>query len=246
MIKSETTALLVDAGISAKKIIEGLCQTETAVESVRGLLITHEHTDHIRGAKTLMKKGRNISMYATEKTLTAAGFTDIPNTERVVPDNEFEIGDIGVRAFRVSHDAADPVGYSFYYKKKQISIITDTGFVHDGILEEITDADILILEANYDEDMLRIGRYPWFLKQRIIGDTGHLSNEAAGKILLSLLSGNRKERKVLLAHMSRENNFPAMAYQTVKNILEESNYYIGRHLELSTIGRDEISLVFQT
>ncbi|MGI6751722.1 MAG: MBL fold metallo-hydrolase [Anaerovoracaceae bacterium] len=246
LIKSETTALLVDAGISAKKIIDGLDHTGTPMDSLKGLLITHEHTDHVKGAKTFMKKAKNALMYATEKTFEAAGFPDTLHMESVLPERDFQIGDIGIRAFRLSHDAADPVGYSFSHRGKQISVITDTGIVYDEVLEQIIEADLLVLEANYDVDMLKIGRYPWFLKQRIAGDKGHLSNEAAGQILLRLLSSKGKERKVLLAHMSRENNFPAMAYQTVKNILEEGNYYIGKHLELSMIVRDEISGIFQT
>jgi phosphoribosyl 1,2-cyclic phosphodiesterase len=102
-----------------------------------------------------------------------------------------------------------------------------------------------VLEANHDVDMLKIGKYPWFLKQRILGDSGHLSNESAAETLVKLLSEKEKKRKIFLAHLSRENNFPEMAYQTVKNILEEGNYYIGKHLELATIIRDEVSLVYQ-
>ena len=110
---------------------------------------------------------------------------------------------------------------------------------------KIKEADILILEANHDVDMLKLGRYPWFLKQRVLGEEGHLSNTAAGETLLRLLSESEKERFVLLAHLSRENNFPEMAYQTVKNILEEADFYIGKHLKLSTIIRDEVSLIYE-
>ncbi len=156
----------------------------------------------------------------------------------------FTVGDIEIKAFNVSHDAADPVGYSFYCMGKQISIVTDTGCIKDEVVEEIVEADILVIEANHDVDMLRIGRYPWYLKQRILGDSGHLSNESAGKALTRLLSRHSKERRILLAHLSKENNFPEMAYQTVKNILEEQNYYIGTHTKLGTLIRDEISIVY--
>lgn len=110
---------------------------------------------------------------------------------------------------------------------------------------EIVDADILVLEANHDVDMLRIGKYPWFLKQRVLSNEGHLSNEAAGNALVQLISSKEKERCVLLAHLSRENNFPEMAYQTVKNILEESEYYIGKHVYLDTLLRDTLSSLYE-
>jgi phosphoribosyl 1,2-cyclic phosphodiesterase len=117
--------------------------------------------------------------------------------------------------------------------------------VADETVDEIRDADLLVLEANHDVDMLKIGRYPWFLKQRILGDHGHLSNETAAKILVRLLSERTKERRILLAHLSRENNFPEMAYQTVKNILEEDNFFIGKHIELSTVVREDVSVLYQ-
>lgn len=169
-----------------------------------------------------------------------------PSHRKSFENNQpFAIGDIIIKAFQVSHDAADPVGYSFYSGGRQISIVTDTGCIRDDLFQEVLDADILVIEANHDVDMLRIGRYPWFLKQRILGDHGHLSNECTGRTLARLLSQRQKERRILLAHLSRENNFPEMAYQTVKNILEEQDYYIGTHVKLGTIVRDEISEVYQ-
>lgn len=246
LVRANGTALLVDAGISMRKIWNGLQATKTEPEHLAGVLITHEHSDHVKSLGSLLKKKKDLPAYANEKTWKAIG--DLAGFERrkSFENNEpFTIGDITVKAFQVSHDAADPVGYSFYFQGSQISIVTDTGFIGDELLEEVTEADILVIEANHDVDMLRIGRYPWFLKQRILGDRGHLSNECAGRTLARLLSRRQKERRILLAHLSRENNFPEMAYQTVKNILEEQNYYIGTHTKLSTIVRDEISAVYQ-
>lgn len=246
LIKSDKTALLVDAGISARRIAAGLKQTETAEEQLLALLVTHEHSDHIRSLGTLMKQRRNLFAYANTKTWCALGEIVKPNQRKLFENGQsFLIGDITVKAFQVCHDAADPVGYSFYAQGKQVSIVTDTGCIREEMIEEVREADILVLEANHDVDMLKIGRYPWFLKQRILGDRGHLSNETAAKMLLRLLSEQKKDRRILLAHLSRENNFPEMAYQTVKNILEEENYYIGRHIELNTIVKDEISMTYQ-
>jgi phosphoribosyl 1,2-cyclic phosphodiesterase len=246
LIKSETTAILVDAGISAKRIIAGLQHTDTTEEQLMALLVTHEHVDHIRSLSTMMKRRKNIEAYANEKTWVRLGDVVEESRRKCFENSQpFEVGDITVKAFQVCHDAVDPVGYSFYAQGKQISIITDTGCIQEEMLKEVQDADLLVLEANHDVDMLKFSRYPWFLKQRILGDRGHLSNETAARLLVKIISGCSKERCILLAHLSRENNFPEMAYQTVKNILEEENYYIGTHIELNTIVRDEISMIYQ-
>lgn len=245
LIKSENTAILVDAGISGKRILEALDASGTPREQLAALLITHEHIDHTKSVKTLMKREPSLKAYANAMTWDQL---DCPFCERKVTfetGEDFQIGDVMVKTFRVSHDAAEPVGYSFYSGGKQISVVTDTGCMSEDIIAEIKDADILILEANHDVDMLKLGKYPWFLKQRVLGAEGHLSNEAAGETILRLLSEHDKERQVLLAHLSRENNFPEMAYQTVKNILEEADFYIGKHLKLTTITRDEVSLTYE-
>ncbi|MGI6727077.1 MAG: MBL fold metallo-hydrolase [Anaerovoracaceae bacterium] len=246
MVKTKETALLIDAGISAKKIFAGLEQTDTNKEELTGLLVTHEHSDHVRSLGTVLKRQKDLSVYANEKTLYALEKTVEPIRSKPFKNGKpFTIGDISVKAFQVSHDAADPVGYSFYADGKQISIVTDTGCIREEMIHEVVDADILVLEANHDVNMLKIGRYPWFLKQRILGEKGHLSNETAGKFLVKLLSKQIKERRILLAHLSHQNNFPEMAFQTVKNILEEERYYIGTNVKLNTIIRDEISSVYQ-
>lgn len=246
LVKSETTALLVDAGISGKKIYEGLEMTATPKEQLTALLITHEHIDHTKSIRTLLKKEKTLKAYANAMTWAQIDAQICEEQKEVFETGEmFFIGDIMIKTFHVSHDAAEPVGYTFSSGGKQISIVTDTGCMSEEIISEIKEADILILEANHDVDMLKVGRYPWFLKQRVLGEEGHLSNEAAGEAILRLLSENGKERCVLLAHLSRENNFPEMAYQTVKNILEEANFYIGKQLELNMIIRDKISLVYE-
>jgi len=246
LVKSEHTAILVDAGISKKRIYEGLELTATPREQLAALLITHEHSDHIKSIRTFLKKEKSVKAYANAMTWRQIGCQVCEEQIEVFETGDsFRIGDITVKSFRVSHDAAEPVGFTFSSGGKQISIVTDTGCMSEEIISEIVDADILILEANHDVDMLKIGRYPWFLKQRVLSAEGHLSNAAAGETILRLLSEREKERYVLLAHLSKENNFPEMAYQTVKNILEEADYYIGKHLKLNTIMRDEISLIYE-
>jgi len=246
LVKTENTAVLVDAGISGKRIFEGLEKTGTPRDQLAALLVTHEHTDHVKSLGTVLKREKEVKAYANALTWQKiSGQISAEQTKVFQTGDIFQIGDITVKSFPVSHDAADPVGYTLSAGGRQVSIVTDTGIMNEDSFAEAADADILILEANHDTDMLKIGRYPWFLKQRILGDKGHLSNTAAGEALRRLISERQKDRRVLLAHLSRENNFPEMAYQTVKNVLEEAEYYIGRHLELGTIVRDEISLVYE-
>jgi phosphoribosyl 1,2-cyclic phosphodiesterase len=214
---------------------------------LRALLLTHEHTDHVSGLAALMKKSADITAYANKATWTAIGM----HAEAVAPDRirhfvtgaHFTIGDIAIKSFAVSHDAAEPVGYTLRCKDRRICIVTDTGCMDDELFAEIEGADTLVLESNHDEDMLKYGKYPKFLKRRVLGDAGHLSNAAAGNIIRRLMETGKKKRRVLLAHLSRENNFPEMAMQTIKNILEESGYYIGADMRIDAIPRDEIGLI---
>ncbi|QIB67905.1 MBL fold metallo-hydrolase [Aminipila butyrica] len=246
LIKSDTTALLVDAGISGKKILEGLSATQTPQEQVKGILVTHEHIDHVKSLRVLSKKLPDTHTYANRGTWTQIGDT-VPAAQQktFITREEFVIGDIRVKPFPISHDAAEPVGFSLFAAEKQITIVTDTGCITDEIFDEIKQADLLALEANHDENMLKVGRYPWNVKQRILGRTGHLSNVSAGECLCRLMDECcSKPRRVLLAHLSRENNFPEMAYQTIKNVLEESEHYLGSQLQLTTMMKDEISMIY--
>ncbi len=242
LVRTESTSVLVDAGISKKKIQEGLCTLGIQLESIQGLLITHEHTDHTKSVSTVSKGCPKLEIYATDGTWENME-QEVPSTRRhsVKAGELFSIGDLQVRPFCLSHDAAQPVGYSFLSGGKQITVVTDTGCCSEEILNQAQKADLLVLEANHDVDMLRIGKYPWFLKQRVLSDQGHLSNEAAGHCIVELLRREEKQRCVVLAHLSRENNFPEMAYQTVKNILEDADYYIGNQVRLGLLKRDGIS-----
>ena len=241
LVQTDSTAVVVDAGISGKKIQTGLTEAG-AQDIVSGLFLTHEHVDHVKSVSILAKRLPQISVYATQGTWEHMEHTVPAGQQKALAEgDQLTIGDLEVRVFGLSHDAAQPVGYSFRHQGKQITIVTDTGCYSEEILREAEDADLLILEANHDVDMLRIGKYPWFLKQRVLSDVGHLSNEAAGKCLVELLRRKEKERRVYLAHLSRENNFPEMAYQTVKNILEDADYYIGNQVQLITLRRDGIS-----
>jgi len=245
LVRSETTALLVDVGISGRKIIDNLGKSLTRMEDLAAILITHEHSDHVKSLRTMTKKVPHIRTYANQGTWEQVQDL-VKEEQRAVFETgtTFVIGDIKVKPFPICHDAVEPVGFSFYDGSKQISIVTDTGCLNNEIFEEIREADLLILEANHDVEMLRIGRYPWFLKQRILGEKGHLSNVDAASTICRLLAETKKYRHVLLAHLSRENNFPEMAYQTIKNLLEESDYFIDQNVCLNVIARDEMSALY--
>lgn len=240
-----STSLLVDAGISGKKIIEGIEKIDEDKESLAAILVTHEHIDHVKSLKVMGKKVPGLKVYANEDTWHH--IEDKVEEERrctFVPGKEFKVGDINVRSFRTSHDAACSVGFSFYDDERKISIVTDTGYIPEHIYEEIKDADILVIEANHDVNVLAMCSYPYNTKRRIAGDEGHLSNEACGNCIARLVSELPKPRQVLLAHLSKENNSPDLAHLTIKNILEESRLKIGEDLRMDVITRDKVSPVY--
>jgi len=246
LVRSEKTSILVDAGISARQILTKLGETGLSPDCLDGVLLTHEHSDHIQGLKTLNKK-YNLRIYANLRTLQNAEVDSSAESTTVIETGScFEIGDITVTSFPVSHDAGEPVGYFFVKDGCKISVVTDTGIVTEGARRAIDGADILVLESNHDENVLRLGHYPWFLKQRILGDKGHLSNEAASEALSQILlkekeEGRFRRRTVLLAHLSKENNFPEMALITMKNILEQSGFVINREVIVEVLPRSESS-----
>jgi phosphoribosyl 1,2-cyclic phosphodiesterase len=222
-----TRFVLVDAGISGKQIREGLASLGLSPENLCGVFLTHSHGDHVKGLAQVMKHAKNASVYANDVTLRESGLTLAEERIRRFETGEtFFLGDLEVRTFPVSHDTGDPAGFTFRRGGRQLSIVTDTGVVTPAVAQQIRGADLLVLESNHDVNILRMGHYPWFLKQRILGETGHLSNEAAASALADALlaakaAGERADKTVLLAHLSKENNFPEMAMATVNNILEE-------------------------
>ncbi len=219
---SGKTHLLIDAGISAKRIEAGLNTIGLSISDMDAVLITHEHSDHINGLKAVAKK-REIPIFATRGTIdeiiskTSCGI-DPALFNEVRADNEFEIKDVLIDPIRISHDAAEPVCYrlsSGSESDPSVAVCTDLGTYDDYIVDRLSGVSSLLLEANHDIKMLEAGPYPYFLKKRILGDKGHLSNDSAGELLSRLYScGNL--RQVLLGHLSEENNYAALAFETVR------------------------------
>lgn len=217
-VGSENTGVLIDAGISGKKVEAGLNAIDRTAKEIDGILITHEHSDHIKGLGVLSRK-YSLPIYATKETAEAImqtgslGTIDPELFCLIEPDEEFTVGDLKILPFEISHDAAHPVGYRLECGGKSVGIATDLGQYSQYTIERLQKVNALLLEANHDVNMLQVGRYPYYLKRRILGKRGHLSNESAGQLLCRLLHDQLKA--VFLGHLSKENNYEALAYEAV-------------------------------
>jgi phosphoribosyl 1,2-cyclic phosphodiesterase len=217
-VGSNNTNLLVDAGISAKRIECGLNEIDIKPDTLQGILITHEHSDHVSGLGILARK-YHIPIYATYETARAIGkiksLGEIPEElyHYINPNEEFFINDINVEPFSTSHDASNPVCYTVQSEGHKVGIATDLGKYDDYIVSKLTDSEVLYIEANHDVNMLMVGKYPYYLKQRILGDRGHLSNETSANLISKLI--HPRLQYILLAHLSKENNYEELAYETV-------------------------------
>lgn len=226
-VGSDKTSLLVDVGISKKRIQEGLRSIAIDFTDINGILITHEHIDHIR-AIGVISRAYGIPIYSTEDTCReisrckSLGEFDIGLLNPIEPDKEFIIGDMTIIPHSIWHDAVDPVCYSLFNEGKKISVATDIGNYDDYLINSLKDSDALLIESNHDIRMLQVGPYPYELKRRVLSDRGHLSNEASGRLIKSLLNNHLKA--IFLGHLSLENNYPELAYETVKVELGDNPY----------------------
>lgn len=226
VVSNGDTNLLVDAGLSMKKIEQLLKLQQFDARKLHGILVTHEHSDHIKAIGPLSRK-YELPVYANDQTWQAmlknVGEIKAEHQRTVATGERLKLGSLEVESFPISHDAAEPVGYCFADQQMKLSVATDLGYVSPKVKEMIEDSDVLVLESNHDVEMLRIGHYPWNIKRRIMGDTGHLSNEAAGEALCDLIS--RRTKRVYLAHLSKDHNLMDLAKLTVNNILEERQMF---------------------
>lgn len=216
-IDMEGSRLLVDAGISARRIKQELGHIGYSIEELDGVFITHEHSDHIKGLATLTKK-YGVPVYSRPETFRAMScYREIPQSCINPIIDRVRLKKVTVKAFGIPHDAADPVGYSIMGSVKCV-VATDMGFVDSSLRRELEAARVMVLEANHDVEMLKNGEYPWPLKQRILSNRGHLSNMDTAWTLVHL---KQKPQKVLLAHLSEANNLPELALSTVGQILNQ-------------------------
>lgn len=256
LAKSDTTTILIDVGITGKRVFAGLAEKGIDPADLSGILITHEHIDHVRSLRMVARKAVNAKVFASGGTLEAVSDMVAPGKSCTVRAGEpRDIGDIQVTPFALSHDAAEPMGFTLQCEGRRLTIVTDTGCISREIEEQIAAADLLVLEANHEVNILKMGAYPYSLKRRILGEKGHLSNETAGEILCRMLHAPMRQQrvsaggchcvgpdgvpKVVLAHLSKENNTPGQAYLTIRNILFEEDLYIDKDLTLTIAARDE-------
>lgn len=244
-VGSDCAHVLIDAGISGRRVEAGLNSLELTGRDLDGILITHEHSDHIKGLGVIARK-YGIPIYATGGTVDAmvrsGSLGKIPEGifREIREDESFLIKDLVVNPFTIPHDAAQPVGYRLECGKHSVGIATDLGKYNEYIIENLQNLDALLLEANHDIRMLQVGRYPYYLKQRIMGDRGHLSNENAGQLLCRLLHDNLKA--VFLGHLSKENNYEELAYETVcSEVTMGDNPYKSKDFKIQVAKRDYIS-----
>lgn len=227
VVENEKARLLVDAGLSARRIEQLMSERDTSCSRVDAILVTHEHSDHVKGLGPVARRFK-LPIYANEKTWARLDtiIGEIDAEQRVVLETggTYDFDTLRVESYPISHDAADPVGYCFYSGEEKLSLVTDLGYISPKVKEKVVDSDVLILEANHDIEMLRVGSYPWNLKRRILGDTGHLSNQAAGEALGELISS--KTKRIYLAHLSREHNMLDLARMTVNSVVEEFGIHL--------------------
>ncbi len=246
MVGSDNHHVLVDAGISGKRIENGLNQLGLKASELDGILVTHEHIDHIAGLGVMARR-YGLPIYATKGTkdailrTTSVGKIDAELIHEIRPDEVFNIGDLSIDPMHVSHDAADPVAYIVRNGDKGVGVVTDLGVYTDYTIEKISGLDALLLEANHDVKMLEVGSYPYQLKQRILGERGHLSNISSGRLLTKILHDRFKT--VVLGHLSKENNMPELAYETVRLEVttDDECPYNGNDFPILVARRDEVS-----
>ena len=266
IIRAGEAVLLLDAGLSARKIVSALDDCGLSPEDVDAVLITHEHIDHVRSIRAIAGKCCNAEVYASSGTIAGCdNFCYVPEERLnivcrgdsfIVSGKDSEAKSPMVRCFALSHDAREPIGYSIICDGEQLTVVTDTGIITDEIFGEMKTADMLVFEANHEEQMLMYGPYPYNVKQRIKSDYGHLSNVTAGEILASLIRERLDACKeaseeegpayntapeIMLAHLSDKNNTPYQARLTIEDILHSNGYERDEHYSLSIAAREGLT-----
>lgn len=232
LVQSDHTKILVDAGVSCKKIVNALASLNIAIEEIDAIFVTHEHIDHAQSIGTISKK-YNIPVYANKKTWQAMPNqmekVDVKNIYYFSNNEEFSFKDLKIFPFSIPHDAANPCGFNIYHDKTKLSIATDIGHMDNQVLNNLKNSKFILLESNYEPEVLKCGPYPYHLKERISSPIGHLSNIDAGKTI-NYLSNYGLETAVL-GHLSKENNFPELAYKSVVEQIEQNEKL---HIEVAS------------
>ena len=238
-LSTDRGSVLIDCGMSGKQTLEAMSQNGLRPEELQAILITHEHSDHVKGAGILSRR-LDLPIYATEGTWQGmeAALGEIPSHHRVVitAGESFFLNDLEIMPFSIPHDANDPTGYRIYTPQASVAVATDLGYFADNVRDAIMGAEVVLLESNHDPDMLKQNAfYPAHLKKRILGKKGHLSNESGAAAAVELAQNGT--RHLLLGHLSSENNTPDLAYRTTLCALERAGAEIDRDVTLNVAGR---------
>lgn len=245
-VETEEARLLIDAGLSGKRIEQLMSEVDIDPTSLDALLVTHEHADHIKGLG-IMARRYNLPIFANGPTWDVLPplIGEVNEAQKQIFETGAvkQFGNLTVESFGISHDAAEPMGFCFYEGDLKLSLTTDTGYVSEKVKAKISGSDVMIFESNHDVEMLRMGSYPWSIKRRILSDYGHLSNEMAGDALIDIMNGDTD--RVYLAHLSKDNNIPQLAHLTVKNILEEHGITEGKDITLFETYPDKPTAMYE-
>lgn len=232
-VGTDKQKLLVDVGLSGKQTEALMNQVQASLSDISGILVTHEHSDHIKGLGVVARKYK-LPIYANEKTWKAmeSHIGTIPMEQKFIfsTGTVQSFGDIEVESFGVSHDAAEPMFYTFHHEGRKLALITDTGYVSDRMKGVIKGANVFVFESNHDVEMLRMGHYPWNIKRRILSDVGHVSNEDAALAMSDVITDDTKH--VYLAHLSKDNNMKELAQMAVSQVLESQGLPVGHKFYL--------------
>lgn len=248
VVCGDNTKILIDAGICLKDIEARLKLVGVNPAEINAILVTHEHSDHIKGIGAFMRKYKNtylvVCMASSTAVVNKIGNVNIKNVVGFEANQQFKLGEFMVQSFSLPHDCASCVGYSITKDNKKISIATDFGHTTTEIVEKLYNSSLVILESNHDEAMLKSNpHYTAHLKRRILGSHGHISNNTAAQIVCELAQNNVPQ--VVLAHLSPENNTPELAYSTICNYLQQAGITPGEHIKIDVANRFAVGNVFE-
>jgi len=244
LISNEDTNILIDAGVSASRIIASLDEAGLSAGQINAILVTHEHSDHIAGIRVLCHR-YNIAVFANASTM-AGVLKSAPDISQgsahiIEASKVYNIGSMKIKPFVTPHDSASSVGYVIESDQKRYAVATDIGCITKSMLSNLAGCEAVVVEANHDVDMLKTGPYPYVLKKRILSDKGHLSNEKCAWLATQLAIWGTK--RILLGHLSEKNNTPKKAYECVKESLEANGFKIGNDIILKVAPKDEICYI---
>ena len=238
--------ILIDAGLSGKRLEERMQAIGRSLKDVEALFVTHEHSDHVQGVGVLARR-YGMDVYANAKTWQAmakkVGQIPLAQKNIIEPGKVKDFGDLEVESFAVSHDAACPQFYQMHHDNQTFCILTDTGYVSQRVAKTIENADAYLVESNHEIEILRAGPYPWSLKQRILGDKGHLSNDDGALVMADVLGD--KTKRIYLGHLSKENNTKLHARMAMESTLKQKDLGVGEAFKVYDTDPDSASELFQ-